>query len=155
MHKISNRIILFIRRGYLIVFYIYFEFNILLYYTTCDFYRLKVLEAGFDPLTKRIPASKYEMFVKQQFMMNAAIINGFYVKIDNLTIERKLLEKQLYQVAKQANGLCEVDHKQLELRHYKIYLEVKEKYEIEKKMKARRSKYTSSHIIRFIQYAAS
>lgn len=106
-----------------------------------DSYRLKVLEAGFDILTKRIPASKYEWFVKQQLMINAAIINRFYVTTANVIKEKKLLEEKLKTVTEQANSVSEIDLLQLQLKYIKLKQELIERHEIEKKMKTRRCKY--------------
>uniref|UniRef100_A0A2S2QLB6 Uncharacterized protein n=1 Tax=Sipha flava TaxID=143950 RepID=A0A2S2QLB6_9HEMI len=110
-------------------------------------YRSSILEAGVDPLTKRIPASKYKRFVKQQYLMNATIINGYNLKLANVVKERKLSEKVLKKVTEQVNNVSEIDQKHLELKYNKLYHEVVEIHELEKTMRARRSKYPNPHIL--------
>jgi uncharacterized FlaG/YvyC family protein len=79
--------------------------------------------------------------------MNATIINGYNLKLANVVKERKLSEKVLKKVTEQVNNVSEIDQKHLELKYNKLYHEVVEIHELEKTMRARRSKYPNPHIL--------
>jgi len=70
--------------------YCHLSIYICQYYT----YRTNVLVAGVNKLTKRIPADKYQKFIKKKLMSSTIYLNDLQFKItDAITEEQTLHER--------------------------------------------------------------
>jgi len=89
-------------------------------------YRTNVLVAGFNKFTKRIPAEKYEKFVKKVLMMSSIFLNDLQFKIADAISEQKILNEKYVTSKHIRNTVSETDIMHIKMMNKKLLREVDE-----------------------------
>lgn len=106
-----------------------------------EFYRLEVLVAGLDPLTKRISGEKYEKFIKKRLIANETMLSDYKLKFSDIIKEKRLLKVTIMTTKDILDKVSETDGIQARLNNKRLKRELVETNKKNKKVNVHRSKY--------------
>jgi len=109
------------------------------YYT----YRANVLVAGVNKLTKRIPADKYQKFIKKKLMSSTIYLNDLQFKITDANTEEQMLHERYVTSKHIRDTVFETDMHNVRMMNKKL---LKEQIEMQAKNKELKQ-HLSMHII--------
>jgi len=109
------------------------------YYT----YRANVLVAGVNRLTKRIPADKYQKFIKKKLMTSTIYLNDLQFKITDAKTEEQMLHERYVTSKYIRDTVFETDMHNVRMMNKKL---LKEQIEMAAKNKELKQ-HLSMHII--------
>ncbi|XP_025198329.1 DNA repair protein RAD50-like [Melanaphis sacchari] len=95
-------------------------------------YKTNVLVAGVNKLTKRIPAEKYEKFIKKKLMSTSIYLNDIQFKIIDAINEQQMLHESFMTSKHIRNTVFEADMHNVRIMNKKL---LKEQIEIKEKNK--------------------
>lgn len=113
--------------------------NILIYDNFYNFYRLEIIEAAHNRITKSIPASKYRLFIKKRLMKNTIMITEIQIKTSNLMKKYNTLKMKILKLKSLLSNLTETDVWLHMMVHKKLKRQFLEQSKIEKLVLANKS----------------
>lgn len=95
--------------------------------------------AGVNKITKRIPAEKFELFIKKRARANASLLNSLNLKIINAEKELKILKRKVTELKNKEGKLTLVDCKLAQLKYEDLRKKLKDAYVLVDEMKDHKS----------------
>jgi len=104
-----------------------------------EFFRKEILVAGFDKMTKRIPAEKYEWFVKRRAMANASLLNNLRLKTFTAKKDLNILRTKLVELKDKQGKVTLNDCKLAKLKNEDLTQNVREAQKLLDEIKVHKS----------------
>lgn len=103
--------------------------------------RSEILEAAFNKITKKIPASKYQLFLKKRLVKNTNMITEIRIKISNLISKRRYLKMRALNLKNSQSNVTETNVKLCNLICNKLNRQLQVQSEVQKSITANLSEY--------------